>query len=159
MGNISGACRSFIQYRMSFWRGSSWASSRSVNAKPSRGGGGDGEAFPALATKSAWFNEGGVPISQSVSRLDSMAFFFLLEVAGECRSGKPIAHWGRSLYMSHLRARSQYPCSLTINYEEQEQANKVSSGMSVIEYRRRVYGRCSIHLRRVSNGLCRRMRK
>ena len=67
MGSMSGACLSFIQYRMSFWRGSSWVSSRSGNAKSSRGGG-DGEAFLALLTKSVWFRVEEVSMSQSVSK-------------------------------------------------------------------------------------------
>jgi len=85
---MSGACRSFIQCRMSFWRGNSWASSRSANGKSSWGGG-DGEAFLALVTKSVWFKEGGVSMSQSVSRLDAMIFFiFLSEGAGDVPLGK-----------------------------------------------------------------------
>jgi hypothetical protein len=71
MGNISGACRSFIQYRMSFWRGNSWASSTSINTEFSRGG--DGDAFLALFTKSVWFKD-ELSMSQSVSRLDAMVF-------------------------------------------------------------------------------------
>ena len=73
MGSISGACLSFIQYRISFWRGNSWASSRSENVKSSRGGG-DGEAFLALVTKSVWFKVDEVSMSQSVSRLEAMVF-------------------------------------------------------------------------------------
>lgn len=71
MGSISGACLSFIQYRMSFWRGNSWASSRSRNGRSSRGGG-DGEAFLALSMKSVWFKVDGASISQSVSRPEAM---------------------------------------------------------------------------------------
>lgn len=70
MGNISGACRSFIQCLMSFWRGNSWASSRSVSTKSSWGGG-DGEAFLALFTKSVWFKD-EASMSQSVSKLEAM---------------------------------------------------------------------------------------
>jgi hypothetical protein len=81
MGSMSGACRSFIQYRMSFWRGNSWASSRSANAKSSRGGG-DGEAFLALFIKSVWFKEGEVSMSQSVSRLEAMVFFVFIGRSG-----------------------------------------------------------------------------
>jgi len=86
MGSISGACRSFIQYRMSFWRGNSWESSRSASGKSSRGG--DGEAFLALFTKSVWFKE-GVSMSQSVSRLEAMAIE-LSEGVGDCCSESPI---------------------------------------------------------------------
>ena len=117
MGNMSGACRSFIQYRMSFWRGNSWASSTSINTKSSRGG--DGDAFLALFTKSVWFKD-ELSMFQSVSRLDAMVF---------CgHSGKPIV---TDKDDQGIRAGGGLtdgnPCSLTINYEEQEQANKISS--------------------------------
>ena len=61
-------------------------------------------------------------MSQSVSRLEAMMFY-----RKDCYSGKSIAQ--RSKW--RLQTHSQYPCSLTTNYEEQEQANKVSGGMSV----------------------------
>ena len=70
IGKMSGACRSFIQCRMSFWRGNSWASSRSVNTRSPRGGG-DGEAFLALAIKSIWFKD-EESMSQSASRVEVM---------------------------------------------------------------------------------------
>jgi len=71
MGSMSGECLSFVQYRTSFWRGNSWAPSGSENAKSSRGGG-DGEAFLALFTKSVWFRVEEESMSQSVSRLEAM---------------------------------------------------------------------------------------
>jgi hypothetical protein len=64
-------------------------------------------------------------MSQSVSRLEAMMFY-----RKDCHSGKSIAQ-RRSRSKWRLRTHSQYPCSLTTNYEEQEQANKVSGGMSV----------------------------
>jgi hypothetical protein len=117
MGNMSGACRSFVQYRMSFWRGNSWASSTSINTEPSRGG--DGNAFLALFTKSVWFKD-ELSMSQSVSRLDAMVFCGHL--------GKPIV---TDKDDQSIRAGAELThgslCSLTINYEEQKQTNKISS--------------------------------
>ena len=53
------------------------------------------------------------------------------EGAGDCHSGKPITQKTIKSTSGHLRTHSRYPCSLTIDYEEQEQANKVSGGTSV----------------------------
>ena len=117
MGSMSGACLSFIQYRISFWRGNSWASSRSENAKSSRGG--DGEAFLALVTKSVWFKVDEVSMSQSVSRLEAMVL----------RSGIATRCVDRTRTI--ITESPRYPCSLTIYHEEQEQANKISGGTSV----------------------------
>ena len=47
-------------------------------------GGGDGEAFLALSTKSVWFKGAEVSMSQSVSKPEAMVLFVLSEGASDC---------------------------------------------------------------------------
>ena len=65
-------------------------------------------------------------MSQSVSRLEAMVFG-----SGRFPHGQSRSHKDDRDTSGHLRTRSRYPCSLTIDYEEQEQTNKVSGGTPV----------------------------
>lgn len=92
--------------------------------KSSRGGG-DGEAFLALVTKSVWFKVDEVSMSQSVSRLEAMVPW-----SEYCHAASR-SYKGHRDTSNHAFGPTQCSRSLTIHYEEQEQANEVPGGTSV----------------------------